>query len=61
MTFDFDSVISDMTLKNNERTCVNVYRFEEDSGLCPLWGPGAAAVSSAHGHWDQMYDFKHST
>lgn len=56
MSFEFDLITSDVTL-NYEKSSLNVYRFEEDSGLCPLWGPGAAAVGSADGHWDKMYDF----
>lgn len=40
---------------------VNVYRSEEDRGLCPLCCPGAAAVNSADGHWDKMYELKHSS
>lgn len=34
----------------------NIYRYEEASGFCPLWLPGAAAVNSAAGNWDKMYD-----
>lgn len=41
--------------------CVSVCRYEEDCGLHPVWSPGAAAVDSADGHWDQMYDLKHSS
>lgn len=51
MSFHFDPMMSNIIL-NYGYMSVSVYRYEEDSGLCPLRSPGAAAVDSADGHLD---------
>lgn len=41
---------------NSEKFSCDIYRYEEDTAICPLWDCGSAVINSADGNWGQMYD-----